>query len=167
VTEPVADVVPEPVEQPAPEPVEQPAPEPVAQPDLPEPLAPAPEEQPVEPGFRQRGRMRRRARYLRRLREVQLRDIGGFVLELHRFARERPELVQAKVTGAASTDVELRALERALGGHHTLLELREAGIGGACGRCRAVHGSGDRFCASCGEPLVTRARSADEPPAPG
>jgi hypothetical protein len=45
----------------------------------------------AEPGFRERGRMRRRARYLRRLRELQMRDIGGFVLELHRFHRDRPD----------------------------------------------------------------------------
>ena len=97
--------------------------------------------------------MRRRARYLRALREVQLRDIGGFVLELHRFERERPDLVQAKVEGAASTDAELRALERALEVQQPLRELREAGIGGACPTCGAVYGTEDRFCATCGEAL--------------
>jgi hypothetical protein len=104
-------------------------------------------------GLRERGRMRRRARYLRRLREVQLRDIGGFVVELNRFEQERPELVQAKIENAARTDAELRALERALRERHSLRELREPGIGGACPVCGAVHGSDDRFCATCGEPL--------------
>src|SRR5437870_1747070 len=61
---------------------------------LPEPhTAPAP----PAPTFLQRGRIRRRARYLRRLREVQLRDLGGFLVELHRFGRERPELVRSKL----------------------------------------------------------------------
>jgi hypothetical protein len=117
----------------------------------------------TEPGFLERGRMRRRARYLRRLREVQLRDIGGFMLELQRFGREQPALVQAKLAGAASTDTELRALERALSDEQPLRELREPGIGGACARCRAVYGSSDRYCASCGEPVTQRASTDTEP----
>jgi hypothetical protein len=109
---------------------------------------------PVEtPSFRDRGRLRRRARYLRRLRELQMRDIGGLVLELHRFGRARPDLVQLKVVEAAATDVELRGLERALHEQRPVRELREAGLGGACVHCGAVHGSADRFCASCGESL--------------
>jgi hypothetical protein len=109
--------------------------------------------------------MRRRARYLRRLREIQLRDIGGFVLELHRFGRERADLVQAKVAWAAHTDAELRRLERALLEHQPIRELREAGIGGACTHCGAVHGSQDRFCSTCGEPLVDDEPRPDEGPA--
>jgi hypothetical protein len=105
------------------------------------------------PGFRERGRMRRRIRYLRRLREVQLRDAGGFLVELRRFDCERPDLVQAKLDYAAQTDAELRALERALNEQHPLRALREPGIGGACPECGAVHGSEDRFCASCGGAL--------------
>jgi hypothetical protein len=116
------------------------------------PDAPAP----PEPGFRERGRIRRRARYLRRLREVQLRDIGGLSLELHRFHRRRDDLVQQKVVAAAETDLELRALERALDERQTIRQLREAGIGGACAKCGAVHGSADRFCALCGEELGAR-----------
>jgi hypothetical protein len=113
-----------------------------------------------EPGLRERGRIRRRARYLRRLREVQLRDIGGLSLELHRFDRRRDDLVQQKVVAAAETDLELRALERALDERQTIGQLREAGIGGACANCGAVHGSADRFCAFCGDELRAR------PPAP-
>jgi len=104
-------------------------------------------------GLAERGQMRRRARYLRRLREVQLRDLGGFVLELHRFGRERPELVAAKLRAAAGTNEELRVLEIALDGRASLRELREAGVGGACEDCGAVFGSADHFCASCGAPL--------------
>jgi hypothetical protein len=92
-------------------------------------------------------------RYLRRLREIELRDLGGFLLELHRFERRRPDLVQAKLAGAAETDRELRALELALGERRPLRELREAGIGGACPSCGTVHGSGDRYCSWCGRRL--------------
>jgi hypothetical protein len=104
-------------------------------------------------GLRERSRTRRRARYLRRLRELQLRDIGGFVVELHRFGRDRPDLVKAKVQAAAETDRELRELERALGDGSSAMELREAGIGGACSACGTVHGSTDRYCSWCGRKL--------------
>ena len=104
-------------------------------------------------GLRERSRLRRRARYLRRLRELQLRDIGGFVVELHRFGRERPDLVKPKVEAAAETDRELRELERVLDDGRALSELREPGIGGACPACGTVHGSPDRYCAWCGREL--------------
>ena len=105
------------------------------------------------PGWLARSRIRRRARYLRRLRELQLRDIGGFVLELHRFGRARPDLVDAKVQAAAQTDRELRALEGALDEGGATIELREPGIGGACSECGTVHGSEDRYCSWCGRKL--------------
>ena len=118
--------------------------------------------EPPNPGFTERGRIRRRTRYLRRLREVQLRDIGGFMVELHRFGRARPDLVDAKVQGASKVDLELKALERALGDEETLRELREAGIGGACERCGAVHGSQDNFCATCGASLGSGSEASDD-----
>jgi hypothetical protein len=127
----------EPEREPEPEPEREPEPEPARSPR----------------GFVLRGRTRRRARYLRQLREMQLRDIGGFVLELHRFGRERPDLLQAKLASAEAVDRELRALERKLGERTPIRELREPGLGGACPDCGAVHGSADRFCASCGERL--------------
>jgi hypothetical protein len=111
---------------------------------------PAPDE---PPGLRERSRIRRRARYLRRLRELQLRDIGGFVVELHRFSRERPDLLEQKVEAAAETDRELRALEHALVDGQGVAELREPGIGGACPGCGAIHGSSDRYCSWCGREL--------------
>jgi len=139
-------------------PSEEPAPPPDdAQVEV--PLQPSP-----APGFVERGRIRRRARYLRQLREIQLRDIGGFLVELHRFGQERPELVRLKVEGAARTDAELRTLERALGERSMIRELREAGIGGACPSCGAVHGSDDNFCAACGEPLAEEGAAAQAPP---
>jgi hypothetical protein len=94
--------------------------------------------------------MRRRVRYLRRLRELQLRDIGGFMVELRRFGRERPGLVEEKVSAAMQTDRELRTLEQALAEGWPASEIRAAGIGGACTQCGTVHGSTDRFCAWCG-----------------
>ena len=107
----------------------------------------------VRPQPNHRARLRRRARYLRQLREVQLRDLGGFMVEQYRFSRRRPDLVLAKLERVAATDAELRALDEALDGGRSMRELREEGIGGACGHCGSMHGSRDHFCANCGERL--------------
>jgi hypothetical protein len=103
--------------------------------------------------LRERSRMRRRVRYLRRLRELQLRDLGGFLLEQKRLGRENPQVLQTKLEGAADTDRELQALEEALEERRSLREVREPGVGGACSSCGTVHGSADRFCSWCGQRL--------------
>lgn len=105
------------------------------------------------PTVRERGRIRRRVRYLRKLRELQLRDIGGFALEQHRLSRDRPDLMRAKLDAAVETDTELRGLERVLGERRPLRELREPGVGGACASCGTVYGSSDRYCSWCGRKL--------------
>jgi len=105
------------------------------------------------PGFRERGRMRRRLRYLRKLRELQVRDLGGLVFDLRRFERKRDDLVAQKIDHIRACDDELRALETALGERRELRDVREPGIGGTCPRCFAVYGSADRFCAHCGVAL--------------
>lgn len=72
------------------------------------------------------------------------------MVELKRFDRERPDLVREKVSAAAQTDQELRALERALDERRRPGDIRQPGIGGACPECGTVHGSSDRFCSWCG-----------------
>ena len=128
--------------------------------------APAP---PARPGFRERGRMRRRLRYLRKLRELQARDLGGLVFDLRRFERKRDDLVTQKLDQIRACDDELRALEIALAERRVLRDVREPGIGGTCPRCFAIHGSTDRFCASCGAALggaVQGPAQVAPPPAP-
>ena len=120
--------------------------------DIPAPAVPAgAEEAPVaSPTFLTRGgRLRRRLRYLRRVREIGFRDLGGWVFDLDRFGRERPDLVELKLAGLQSIDAELRALEIALEDLPAAEELSEPGIS-ACARCGALHGSEARFCPSCG-----------------
>ncbi|MGN6187783.1 MAG: hypothetical protein ACTHOE_02695 [Conexibacter sp.] len=105
---------------------------------------------PRRPGFRARGRMRRRLRYLRRLRELQVRDLGGLVFDLRRFERKRDDLIAQKIDQIRACDDELRALEQALAERRDLRDVREPGIGGTCPRCFAIYGSADKFCANCG-----------------
>src|SRR3954468_11771507 len=105
-----------------------------------------------EESWRRRTQMRRRLRYLRRARELALRDLGGLVFDLDRFSRERPDLVRAKLDGLATIDTERRTLEAALGAQHEVDVLREPGVA-SCPRCGALHASDARFCSNCGLPV--------------
>lgn len=121
------------------------------------------------PGFRSRGSARRRARFLRRARELAYRDLGGLVFNLHRFGARNDALVLAKLTTLGQIDAELRALEDALRERRPITVLREAGIT-ACARCAAIHSSQDSFCPSCGLAIDRRVelpadlRSGGSPP---
>jgi hypothetical protein len=115
--------------------------------------------EPRSPGFRERGGMRRRARFLRKARELAYRDLGGLVFEMHRLGHRNDELVAAKLNVLRSFDGELHALEAALGERRPVTVLRETGIA-ACPRCAAIHGGEDHFCPACGMPM---GRHADRP----
>jgi hypothetical protein len=112
------------------------------------------EQAPVDakPSFRERTRMRRRMRELRRLREISFRDLGGLTFDLHRFGRERPDLVTQKLESLREIDSQLRTIETALDARRPLIELREPGVA-ACPRCGTVHGTDANFCPGCGTPL--------------
>jgi hypothetical protein len=104
---------------------------------------------PPDPGFLERGGLRRRLRFLRKTRELAYRDLGGLVFELHRLGQERKDLLEGKLATLSRIDRELRAIEAALREHRGVTVLREAGVT-ACPRCAAIHGSEDRFCPACG-----------------
>jgi hypothetical protein len=104
---------------------------------------------PGSPSFRNRGRLRRRLRYLRRVRELGFRDLGGLVFDQHRFSQVNEELVRGKVNALAAVDQELRTLEHALADRRPITELREPGIS-VCPRCGGLHGSEARYCPACG-----------------
>jgi hypothetical protein len=114
---------------------------------------------PEPAGFHSRGRARRRARFLRKARELAYRDLGGLVFNLHRFGQRNDALVLAKLTTLGQIDTELRAIEGVLGESRPITVLREAGIT-ACPRCAAIHSSEDSFCPSCG---FSMRRHADLP----
>jgi hypothetical protein len=150
----------------------------VAAPAVPEQTtAPTADVQPAAPteprpvGFGSRGRVRRRARFLRKARELAYRDLGGLVYSLHRFGQRNDSLVLAKLATLTRIDAELRGLEASLSERQPVTVLREAGIT-ACPRCAAIHSGEDRFCPNCGLPmsrnvdLPIAGAAASEPPTP-
>ena len=106
----------------------------------------------AQPRFLERARLRRRLRELRRLREVAFRDLGGLTFDLHRFGRDRSDLVAEKLQALGAIDAELRSIEALLGERRETTELREPGIA-ACPRCATLHGADANFCPGCGTPL--------------
>jgi hypothetical protein len=104
---------------------------------------------PRKVNVRNRGRMRRRLRYLRRVRELGYRDLGGLVFELRRAGAENEVLVGAKVDALTSIDQELHVLEHGLRDFRSVEELHEPGVS-VCLRCGALHGSDANFCPQCG-----------------
>jgi hypothetical protein len=126
-------------------------------PRTPEQAPQAPEQSTEQaPGFGERGRMRRRARFLRKARELAYRDLGGLVFDLHRFGQRNDQLVLLKLATLRQIDTELRELEEVLRDRRPVTVLREVGIA-ACPRCAAIHGSDDRFCPGCGLAFDTHA----------
>jgi hypothetical protein len=107
-----------------------------------------------------RGKLRRRVSYLRHVRELLLRDLGGFYAEAHR-SEQGPDahrrLLDAKARRLATLDSEVRELEERLSEPHAETVLREPGIGGTCPECGELYGSGARFCSRCAAPLTGRA----------
>jgi hypothetical protein len=103
--------------------------------------------------------VRRRARFLRKARELAYRDLGGLVFNLHRFGQRNDALVLNKLNTLGQIDGELRTLETALGERDTVTVLREAGVT-ACPRCAAIHSGDDHFCPNCG---LSMSRHVDLP----
>jgi hypothetical protein len=136
------------------------APEPAPGRDLPAGVDPA--RLTAVPSSASRGRLRRRLRYLRAVRELLLRDLGGFYYEAQRSEEgidQHRGLLDAKASRLARLDAEVRDLEARLDLTHSTTVLREPGIGGTCPTCGELHSSTARFCARCGAPLSLRGRS--------
>jgi hypothetical protein len=144
-----------------------PAPAPVllADPNTPAGLDPA--DAPMRPPAGRRGRLRRRLRYLRRARELMLRDLGGLLYEVHRTGGGRVEahatVVSAKVQRIAGLDAEAHALETALTAPRSEAVVFEPGVGGTCDACGELYGSDAHFCSNCGAPIGTAAPAAPAP----
>lgn len=109
---------------------------------------------------RERGRMRRRLRELRRLREAQLLELGALVLEAHKHGRDDSPVIKTKAAEAAATDAEARAVAGALEADAGLDTIVAAGIAGPCPTCGTLTSTAARFCATCGTPLDGRPDAA-------
>jgi len=158
--------------QPAPEakpadakPPEAPKPVLLADPNVPAGVDPA--EAPLRPPAGRRGRLRRRLRYLRRARELMLRDLGGLLYEVHRTGggdvQAHATVVNAKVQRIVSVDAEAHAIETALAAPRAEAIVFQPGIGGSCPTCGELYGTGARFCSNCGGPLGAVVTPAESP----
>lgn len=107
-------------------------------------------------GSRERGRLRRRLRELRRLREAVLLELGALVMEAHRHGRDDSPVIKRKAADAAGVDAEARAIADALGTDGGLDRIVAAGIAGPCPTCGTLTSTSARFCSTCGTALDGR-----------
>ena len=132
-----------------------------ADPNTPAGLDPA---EPVATPAGRRGRLRRRLRYLRRARELMLRDLGGLLYEVHRSGggdvAAHAGVIGGKLERLARLDAEAAAIETALGARRSEAVVFEPGIGGTCAVCGELYGSAARFCSHCGTPTATPTAAA-------
>jgi hypothetical protein len=115
------------------------------------------------PSSARRGRLRHRLRYLRGVRELLLRDIGGFYFEAQRAeggVEPHQRLLDAKTARLTKLEEEMRDLEARLGEAHPETVLRVPGLGGTCPVCGELHGSDARYCSRCGNALGRRGARA-------
>jgi hypothetical protein len=104
--------------------------------------------------FLERARLRRRLSFLRRRRELALREVGGLALEAHRLGTEGPALA-VQLAALVELEEERVKLEHALDQRQELAVLREPGLT-ACPQCSTIHGSEANFCPNCGTKVVRR-----------
>src|SRR5215207_2853498 len=138
-----------------------------ADPNTPAGLDPA---EPVATPAGRRGRLRRRLRYLRRARELMLRDLGGLLFEVHRSGggdiAAHAGVIGGKLERLARLDAEAAAIETALGARRSEAVVFEPGIGGTCAVCGELYGSAARFCSHCGTPTGATAAPREVPAMP-
>jgi len=139
----------------------QPPAQPIA--DLPPGLDP--DELAAVPSSARRGRLRKRVAFLRAARELLLRDLGGFVYEIHRTAGDHEheahkQLRATKLDRLSRIDTELHELEARLDDVRRHVVVSEPGVGGECPECGELFGSAAHYCSHCGLPLTESARRA-------
>lgn len=92
------------------------------------------------------GVLRRERRDLIRLREVQLRELGGLLLEMYRRGTFREELLSERCADLVAVETRLQAIDAALAPARRRPHCT----------CGAELLPGARFCASCGRPVVVQ-----------
>lgn len=96
------------------------------------------------------GHLRRERRTLLRLREQQIRDIGGLVLEMYRQDRFRQDLIYEQAAEIVALEERLREVDELL----VAVSNRRARAANRCEQCGTPLYSGARFCPSCGRPVT-------------
>jgi hypothetical protein len=122
-------------------------------------VRPKPRRRAIRLGLTQRGRLRRQVRFLRKQRELQMRDLGGLIFDMYRFGSKRQDLVREKLRLMFEADRELRECEAMLGGGRHRLEVREPGVGGSCPRCLTLYSTDAHYCWRCGLALTEQAEA--------
>ena len=87
-------------------------------------------------------------------------DLGGLAYEMAVRDHYRLDVLARRAAELQRADAELSEVER-------LLATAEAGVGGQCRSCGAVHSRGAAYCWRCGANLLPEARPAVLPAAPG
>jgi hypothetical protein len=139
--------------------------QPPAQPTADLPPGLDPDELAAVPSSARRGRLRKRVAFLRAARELLLRDLGGFVYEIHRTAGDHEheahrQLRATKLDRLSRIDAELHELEARLDDVRRHVVVSEPGVGGECPECGELFGSAAHYCSHCGLPLTESARRA-------
>jgi hypothetical protein len=106
----------------------------------------APRRRPLPPA----GHLRRERRNLLRLREQQIRDVGGLVLEMYRQDRFRQDLIYEQAAEIVALEERLREVDELL----LAVSNRRVASGPRCEQCGTPLYPGARFCPSCGRPVV-------------
>jgi hypothetical protein len=96
--------------------------------------------------------LRRRERLTREFAELQY-DLGGLAYEMAIRDHVRLDVLVRRAARLQEVDAELGEVER-------LVRLDEAGAGGSCSHCGALHGHASFYCWRCGERLVVASSSA-------
>jgi hypothetical protein len=122
-------------------------------------VRPKPRRRAIRLGLTQRARLRRQVRFLRKQRELQMRDLGGLIFDMYRFGSKRQDLVREKLRLMFEADRELRAFEAMLGGRRGPLTVREPGVGGSCPRCLTLYSTDAHYCWRCGLALTEQAEA--------
>jgi hypothetical protein len=122
-------------------------------------VRPKPRRRAIRVGLTERGRLRRQVRFLRKQRELQMRDLGGLIFDMYRFGSKRQDLVREKLRLMFEADRELRQFEAMLGGRRGALEVREPGVGGSCPRCLTLYSTDAHYCWRCGLALTEEAET--------
>jgi hypothetical protein len=87
-------------------------------------------------------------------------DLGGLTYEMAVRDHYRLDVLARRAAELQRADAELSEVER-------LLASAEAGVGGECRSCGAVHSRGAAYCWRCGHNLLPEARPSVLPAAPG